>query len=85
MADIVVSVPPGERRHGGVPPVDQGAEPLLLQAADEPSALPILLPGLPAHATCAGPHVPLWRPVTMSLWFKCSAEVCTFLFMKLIH
>lgn len=46
-----------------MPAVAQRAEPLLLQAADEPGALSIRLPGLPAHAARAGPHVPDGGPV----------------------
>ncbi len=56
-------VPAGERWHGGVPAVAQRAEPLLLQAVDDPRPLSIFLPSLLAHNTCARPHVPHWCPV----------------------
>lgn len=59
-------VPPGERRHVCVPTVAQRAEPVLLQAADEPRPLSISLPGLLARNTRARPHVPLWCPVARS-------------------
>lgn len=61
-------VPPGEQRRVGVPPVAPRTEPLLLQAADEPHPLSILLPGLLVRNTRARPHVPFWRPVARSPW-----------------
>lgn len=65
-ADGVPFVPPGERRRVGVPAVAQRAEPVLLQAADEPCPLSIFLPGLLARNARACPHVPLWCPVARS-------------------
>lgn len=66
--DCLLFVPPGERWHGGVSTVAQREEPLLLQAADEPCPLSIFLSGLPAHHTCACPHVPHWCPVARPHW-----------------
>lgn len=55
-----MSVAAGYRWHGGLSTLDQGEEPVLLQTADEPRPLSLLLPGLPAHHTPTGPHVPHW-------------------------
>lgn len=75
-ADGVLFVPPGEQQRVGVSPVAPRAEPLLLQAADEPCPLSILLPSLLVRNTRARPHVPFWRPVARSPW-----ETTTFLYV----
>lgn len=77
-SDRVPFVPAGDGRHAGVPAVAQGAEPLLLQAADEPRPFSLLLPGLLARDTRARPHVPLWCPLVRSC-----QETTVFLYVRL--
>lgn len=47
----------GERWHGGMSAMAQGAESVLLQAADESRPLSLLLPGVPGHGARGGAHV----------------------------
>lgn len=70
-----LSPPPGERWHGGVSPVAEGAEPLLLQAADGSRSLSVFLPGLPAHHTRGGPAVPHRGLVVESLRVCCGFKL----------
>lgn len=70
-----LSPPPGERWHGGVSPVAEGPEPLLLQAADGSRSLSVFLPGLPAHNTRGGPDVPHRGLVVESLRVCCGFKL----------
>lgn len=51
---------PDERRSPFLAPLAAGAKPLLLQAADGASQVPLLVPHLPAHTAPPRCPVPLW-------------------------
>lgn len=75
-AHHVAFVPTGDRWCLRMPALDQGAEPLLLPAADESRPLSVFLPGVLARNPRAHAHVPLWCPVAGSRWKP--LRFCTF-------